>query len=71
MQTTPPICEHRSKEFDAQPCTQSARKVEASFSKCSDLALEARLLDRLIGDKISELFAEQHQSGKARKGKTL
>jgi hypothetical protein len=33
--------------------------------------LEARLLDRLIGDKISELFAEQHQPGKACKGKAL
>jgi arginine/lysine/ornithine decarboxylase len=71
MQTPPPIYEHRSKKLGAHTCTQSARKVEASFSKCSDIALEARLLDRLIGDKISELFAEQHHPGKACKGKAL
>ncbi|MGY6637949.1 MAG: recombinase family protein [Erythrobacter sp.] len=58
MQTTPPIREHRSPENSEHPCALSARKVQACFPDHSDLTEEARLLDRLIGDKISALFAE-------------
>jgi hypothetical protein len=35
-----------------------APKVEASFLHESDLASEARLLDRFLGNKIADLFKQ-------------